>query len=80
MRKAALKGSVQVMSDPDGFNAIDDRIIVFTVGPFAYFWFRINKGPTPIAIISDSLNSRYEDLPLMKAHSDLLSKYGSDPM
>lgn len=65
------------MNDPDGFNAIDDKTIVFSIGGVESFWYPIDKGPTPVAIISDFLDETL-GRPMLKPQSDLLSKYYSE--
>ncbi|KAJ5178847.1 hypothetical protein N7492_002057 [Penicillium capsulatum] len=79
LTNTALKGNIQVMNDPDGFDAIDDKTIVFNIGGYEAFWYRINKGPTPVAIITESLDTTIGDKDMLKGQSDLLSKYGSNP-
>lgn len=71
-------GSVRVTSDPDGFDAIDDKTIVFNIGGYEAFWYRIDKGPTPVAIITESLDSIIGGKEMLKPQADLLSKYSAE--
>ncbi|KAJ5083847.1 hypothetical protein NUU61_008426 [Penicillium alfredii] len=79
LANSASKGNVQVMNDPDGFDAIDDKTIVFNIGGYEAFWYRIDKGPTPVAIITETLDTTIGDKAMLKPQSDLLNKYDSDP-
>ncbi|KAJ5150360.1 zinc knuckle domain protein [Penicillium capsulatum] len=79
LTNTALKGITQVMNDPDGFDAIDNKTIIFNIGGYEAFWHCIDKGPTPAAIITESLDTTIGDKDMLKGQSDLLSKYGGYP-
>ncbi|KAJ5820349.1 hypothetical protein N7474_005940 [Penicillium riverlandense] len=78
MTKSGSSGGVQVTNDPDAFDAIDEKTIFFNIGGYEGFWYRIENGPTPVAIITDSLDTTIGNRPMLKPQSDLLEKY-TDP-
>ncbi|KAJ5309314.1 uncharacterized protein N7443_001775 [Penicillium atrosanguineum] len=73
--KSGPPGGVQVTNDPDGFNLIDDKTIFFNIGGYSEFWYRVQNGLLPTVIITDHLEIRVGDKPMLKPQEDLLKKY-----
>ena len=53
-------GGVQITNDPEGFSLIDEKTIFFNIGGYSAFWYRIQNGPPPAAIITDILETKTE--------------------
>ena len=75
MTKCGPPGGVQVTNDPDAFNLIDEKTIFFSIGGYSAFWYRVQNGPPPAAIITDHLEIQSGVGPMMKPQEDLLKKY-----
>ncbi|KAJ5885513.1 hypothetical protein N7495_010023 [Penicillium taxi] len=73
MTKYSSNGGIKVLNDPDAFDTIDRKTIFFNIGGYDGFWYRVNEGPTPVAIISGALNVPVECM--MKPQAELIAKY-----
>lgn len=73
--RAGPPGPVDVTNDPNAFNLIDEETILFSIGNHSSFWYPIEKGPMPTAIITDHLETCEKGGPILKPQENLLKKY-----